>query len=116
MADVKIEPGSIGDPAGPDMNRYYYRPGTTEPELRPELVIEAQAEPVETAVASAPLRGKLAEDFPGHAALEAAGLTSYAKVRKQLDSLEEVEGIGPATADKIREAMGESSADEEEPE
>lgn len=22
----------------PDMNRYYYRPGTTEPELRPEFV------------------------------------------------------------------------------
>src|SRR5688572_2981109 len=109
MSDPKIEPGSIGDPAGPDMNRYHYRPGTTEPELRPEIVeaesAAASAEPVEDTT----LKGKLPEDFPGHTALEAAGLTSYAKVRKQLDSLEEIEGIGPATADKIREAMGASS-------
>lgn len=34
------------DPNAPenavDMNRYYYRPGTTEPELRPEIA-EAEA-------------------------------------------------------------------------
>jgi len=62
------------------------------------------------------LKGKLPEDFPGHASLEAAGLTTYAKVRKSLDTLEEVEGIGPATAEKIREAVGASSEADEEAE
>lgn len=114
MADQKIEPGSIGDPAGPDMNKYYYRPGTTEPELRPEAV---KTEPsTEPEIEQKPLKGKLPEDFPGYTALEAAGLTSYAKARKRLDALEEIDGIGPATAVKIREAMRESSEAEEEPE
>ena len=42
------------DPNAPenavDMNRYYYRPGTTEPELRPEIV-EAEAAKAEPAPA-----------------------------------------------------------------
>jgi hypothetical protein len=62
------------------------------------------------------LKGKLPEDFPGHAALEAEGVTTYAKVRKQLDTLEEIPGIGEATAAKIREAMNESSEANEEAE
>lgn len=39
-----------------DMNRYYYRPGTTEPELRPEFVEEeaAGAEEDEEAVTTKP--------------------------------------------------------------
>jgi hypothetical protein len=120
--DVKLGTAADEPAADPktDMNRYYYRPGTTEPELRPEIAAaEAQkaarveAEPAE---ASKPLRGKLPEDFPGASALEAAGVTTYAGVRKQLESLEDIDGIGPATAEKIHEAMGESSEEEEEAE
>ena len=61
-------------------------------------------------------KGKLPEDFPGYAALEAEGITTYAKVRKQLDALEEVPGIGRSTAEKIRAEMTASSAEEEESE
>lgn len=61
-----------------------------------------------------PKRGKLPEDFPGHAALEAEGITTYAKVRKRLDSLTEIPGIGEATAEKIKAAMNESTEDDEE--
>lgn len=52
------------------------------------------------------LRGRLPEDFPGHAALAAAGVDTYGKLRKVSD-LTEIEGIGPATAEKIQEALGE---------
>lgn len=105
-------------------DRYYYRPGTTEPEMRPEFASEAAAASASTTAPAAgeaeaeqrPLRGPLPEDFPGHGALENAGLTTYAKVRKNLDTLEELDGIGPATADKIREAMNESNPEEEEEE
>jgi hypothetical protein len=35
----------MADDSKTDMTRYYYRPGTTEPELRPEVVAaEAEAE------------------------------------------------------------------------
>jgi hypothetical protein len=130
MPDQDVKLGTAADePAAPavdpktDMTRYYYRPGTTEPELRPEIA-EAEARTAESAEAPAdepkPLRGKLPEDFPGHSSLEDAGLTTYAKVRAHLDKFEteegKVEGIGPATLEKIREAMGESSPDEEEAE
>lgn len=68
--------------------------------------------------AAAPtLKGRLPEGFPGLTALEAAELATYAKVRKELAKekpFEEVDGIGPATAEKIRAAMSESSEDEEE--
>lgn len=101
----------------------YYPPGATEPQVRPDNVPPAEESAevkdeleAEVAAEAAPLKGKLPDDFPGHSSLDAAGLTTYAKVRKQLDSLEEIEGIGPATAEKIREAMGESSAAEEEAE
>lgn len=116
MADPKIERGSIDDPAGPDMSRHYYRPGTTQPELRPEFANEAAVAPTEDTEEKPTLKGKLPEDFPGYSALDNAGLTTYAKVRKNLGSIEDVEGIGPATAEKIREAMGESSEEDEEPE
>lgn len=99
-----------------DTTRYYYPPGKTEPELRPEVAEVAAAKADEYTAEAKPLRGKLPEDFPGLSPLEAADVTTYAGVRKHLDSLEEIEGIGPATAEKIQEAMGESSADEEEAE
>lgn len=107
------------DPNSPenavDMSRYYYRPGTTEPELRPEI---AAAEAAGATEPVTPLKGKLPEDFPGHSALEAEGLTTYAKVRKRIEAgtLTEVAGIGDATAEKIQEAMNESSPEEEEAE
>jgi hypothetical protein len=129
MPDQDVKLGTAADepkaaPVDPktDMNRYYYRPGTTEPELRPEIAAAesqkatAPAGADEGAEESKPLRGKLPDDFPGHSALEAANITTYAGVRRQLDDLESLDGIGSVTADKIREAMGESSEEEEEAE
>lgn len=52
------------------------------------------------------LKGKLPEDFPGHAALVAADLDTYAKVRRHLDTIEEVDGIAEKTGEKIRAAFG----------
>lgn len=52
-------------------------------------------------------RGKLPADFPGHAALEAAGVTSYGKLRALKGDYSEVPGVGDATAAKIKEALGE---------
>lgn len=65
-----------------------------------------------------PPRGKLPADFPGHAALEAAGITTYGQLRKVSD-LTTITGIGEATASKIEEAMAgrsdeDRAADEEE--
>jgi hypothetical protein len=130
MPDQDIKLGTAaGQPATPvdpktDMSRYYYRPGTTEPELRPEI---AEAEARDAAKGDAgsageakPLRGPLPDDFPGHGSLVAAGLTTYAKVRKHLDKFEtedgKVDGVGPATVEKIRDALNQSSEDEEEAE
>ena len=50
--------------------------------------------------------GKLPNDFPGRAALESAGITTYAQLRKGGD-LGEIEGIGPSTKEKIDEALAE---------
>lgn len=87
---------------------YHYRPGTTEPELRPEVVqAEAEAEKQEAAQP----KGKLPEDFPGHGALEAAGITTYAQLRKAGD-VTEIPGIGKATAEKIAAELGESNEEE----
>jgi hypothetical protein len=55
------------------------------------------------------LKGKLPEDFPGRAALEAGGVTTYAQVRKLRDGdgLTSVAGVGDATASQIEEAIKE---------
>lgn len=55
------------------------------------------------------LKGKLPSDFPGRAALESAGVTTYAQVRKTRDGdgLTSVPGIGAATAAQIEEAIAE---------
>jgi hypothetical protein len=124
MPDQDVKLGTASDePAAPavdpktDMTRYYYRPGTTEPELRPEIAAaEAQAAEETPTEEAKPLRGKLPEDFPALSDLEAAGITTYAGVRKQLDSIEDVDNIGPIKAEKIREAIGESSPEDEEAE
>lgn len=49
-------------------------------------------------------RGKLPEDFPGRAALEAAGVNTYAQARAVAE-LTDITGIGAATAKKILEAL-----------
>lgn len=94
----------------PEGYEYHQPPGVTEPQLR-ELSPEQKA----IAEAAKEKKGKLPEDFPGYSALEAEGITTYAKLRKRLDGITEVPGIGDATAEKIREAMS-HPADEEEAE
>lgn len=98
----------------PKGQEWHLPPGATEPQLRAKVLTSEGTAEAEGAGAPQ-LKGKLPEDFPGHSALEAAGITTYAKVRKQLESLTEVDGIGDATAEKIREAMT-HPAEEEEPE
>ena len=58
---------------------------------------------------SAPKQGKLPDGFPGKDALEAAGITTFARLRKQRDGdgLTAVVGIGPATAAEIELALEE---------
>jgi hypothetical protein len=65
-----------------------------------------QVEQKEAEIDGAKLKGKLPDDFPGHAALETAGITTYAQLRKA-GNLDDIVGIGPATAQKIRESLGE---------
>lgn len=67
--------------------------------IEPELAVEPPP-PVE----AAPPQGKLPDDFPGHAALKSAGITTYAQLRKVGD-LTKIDGIGEATAAKIQEAL-----------
>jgi hypothetical protein len=69
---------------------------------------DGSQKPVNTA-----LRGKLPEDFPGHAPLDAAGITTYGGVRKQMkgEGLTAVPNIGDATAAKIEEAMAGEAAE-----
>lgn len=54
--------------------------------------------------ADKPKRGKLPEDFPGRAALEANDITTYAQVRHAVerDQLTELNGIGDSTAERIK--------------
>ena len=54
--------------------------------------------------APAPVGDGLPDDFPGRAQLVAAGLDTMSAVRAHED-LTQVEGIGPATAGKIQEAL-----------
>ena len=51
--------------------------------------------------------GKLKSDFPGYAALEAAGEATHAKVEKRIKdgTLTDVPGIGKSTASQIEEAL-----------
>lgn len=55
------------------------------------------------------LRGKLPDGFPGKSELEAAGVTTYAQVKKLRDGdgLTSVAGIGDAKASQIEEAIKE---------
>lgn len=66
-------------------------------------------EPAEESDGAKKLKGKLPDGFPGKAALDEAGYTTYAKVRKLHDQgkLTEVPGIGEVTAGHIGEALSE---------
>ena len=68
----------------------------------------APAAPAAAEPESEPPSGKLPDDFPGHAALADAGITTFAQARKQRDSsegLKGVPGVGDATAAKIEELI-----------
>jgi len=58
------------------------------------------------------LKGKLPEDFPGHAALDTAGIHTYGQLRKALEGGVKIHGIGSATQAKIDEALAAAPADE----
>lgn len=70
-----------------------------EKPAEPEAAPEAEPEPEEQ-------KGHLPEDFPGYAALAEAGINTYGQLRK-LEDVTTVPGIGPATAEKIKEALAE---------
>lgn len=76
--------------------------GEAVSEVEPVPANDENPEAVEEA--PKPLRGKLPEDFPGFKALEEAGITTYAQVRKAGD-LTEIKGIGDATAASIAAAL-----------
>lgn len=64
--------------------------------------------PERTGTVPEPPKGKLPADFPGHDALDAAGVHTYGQVSKHIadDRLKDIPGIGKATATKIATAMG----------
>lgn len=75
---------------------------TEETVAAPEAPASTEQTEEEKTEAAKPKQGKLPEDFPGYAALDEAGIHTYAQLRKVKDLLE-VPGIGPATAEKIKE-------------
>lgn len=70
----------------------------------PEPAVEAVAEPMPDLVEPEALKGKLPEDFPGHAALADAGINTYGQLAK-VEDVTTIPGIGEATAAKIAEAL-----------
>lgn len=73
----------------------------------PKAKAAAVVLPIEPQKSETPKQGKLPEDFPALAALEDAKITTYAQLRKVKD-LTSIPGVGPATAEKIAEALGET--------
>lgn len=73
----------------------------------PSPVPAATEEANESKAEKKPLRGKLADDFPGKSAFEDAGYDTYAKVRKlhEADELTSVPGVGEATAGAVKEVF-----------
>jgi hypothetical protein len=97
----------------------YQAVGYKEGALTPEAIAadkaakkeEAPKKEEEVEEASVKKSGKLPDDFPGRAALEEAGITTYAQVRKaqKADELKDVAGVGEVTLANILEALGNGS-------
>lgn len=108
--DVKFgtaasKPEGAGSNA-PDMSRYYYPPGTTEPQLRPEFANESAApEPASANVGEEAKRGSLPDDFPHVELLRSAGITTYAKAKNLNGDYGSVEGIGEMRGAEIDAAL-----------
>ena len=104
-AGVKVLAGAGATISPEDVEKYglddSYR-AVEEEEVAETPANDENPEAVEEA--PKPLRGKLPEDFPGFKALEEAGITTYAQVRKAGD-LTEIKGIGDATAASIAAAL-----------
>jgi hypothetical protein len=68
---------------------------------------ESAADEPEESEEPEPLKGKLPADFPGHKDLDAAGVHTYGQLRKHVEAetLQEIPGIGRATAAKIVAAL-----------
>lgn len=56
-------------------------------------------------------QGNLPDGFPAKDALEAGGVTTFAQARKFIDGDEAIDGIGPATEEKIAAALNGPNAD-----
>lgn len=61
-------------------------------------------------------QGNLPEDFPAVAALEAAGITTFAQTRSAMASDTQIPGVGPATKEKIEAALAAAEPDAEDAE
>lgn len=100
----------------PDADRYWYPPGKTEPELRPEFANEsapvAHVDPEPTDHAdesdeSKPKRGKLPDEFPHVDLLRAAGVSTYAQARNLKGDYSSVEGVAEHRGAEIDAALAE---------
>jgi hypothetical protein len=69
----------------------------------------SSTEPAEPEPEPAQPKGKLPDDFPGHAALDAFGIHTYGQLRKALADEVKIPGIGDATKTKIEEALAAST-------
>lgn len=102
------------DELPPSVRRFVNDDGSYKGDGTPEAE-DGKSKVAEFSDQQTQLKGKLPDDFPGKAALEAEGITTYAKLRKAGD-VTEVPGIGPATKAKIDEALSQSSEADEEKE
>jgi len=101
--DTGQDAGSQGSNAG----------GTPAPEpagkvsasAHPDIAPGVVEEPETASIPPEKQKGKLPDDFPGRAALKEAGITKFGQILKVKD-LTKIDGIGPATADKIKAALG----------
>lgn len=82
-------------------------------ELQMEKAEQAPADPTTPPPATnGKAAGKLPEDFPHRAALEAEGITTFAKLRKAGD-MTEIPGIGPKSAADIADALAAAEGGDE---
>lgn len=84
----------------PDQDETVIAKVVGDSEVRPSEETQVDSEGSDT------LKGKLPGDFPGRTALEAGGVTTYAKLRALNGDYTSIPGVGDATAQKITEALG----------